>query len=618
MHNCALCRDSVSDTDKTSGTEEDIFVSLLGPGSSKQESPLSVFAESYCSTIASYDNSLSIASKITMFGDTMLLQLHSKDNSNESFICGYSSVLNPARYSSSFIIGKDLAKPFISSLLVLCNSCGKATIDSVTISISNHLVISYFGLDVSLSKSAILLYGTCSTSGDIFYTVMPSTDQCFKERNIKSYLLLSMNQPVIEVLAFRMLCSDDTEVDANSLFFIGKEGKVCILFSSGKTSGSKEFLLNVPAYSACFLKHYLLISSYKEIIVVNLECKGSNKEEPFCFSALLVEAFCNANVLKINSVMRMYVDTRKSVVLLAKRNGYIYALDQSDLTSRLLSPTGNDLQEVLTKLGEVSDKVDLLKNNVNATEMHLKQINSAINLFFNVNPREENNSLISCRLLPEIYDQKNGKIRVKLDLKYSGTKNSADGWFLSVHVAPSKLPCSFSFYSLSSFTQGEVFSQHLKLSTKDMAFQVTWTVYCDFTHVGLFSAKEVVGICSVIKQEKFNVLGFLKELSSNTMPQHSLCNIEGCLTLSKQSWERLKNAFRTNLVLEKLVCEADSETENLRLASFVLHITNIAHIVHVHKIIKEEYVITRLLTNSTAFVCELRAAFIEKLKVNVF
>ena len=614
-----LYRDPVSDTGKTC-TEEDIFVSLLGPASAKQESSLSVSAECYCTTIASYDSSLSIGSKIMLFGDTLLLQLHSKDNSNNSLICGYSSVLNPTRYSNSFVIGKDLVKGFISSFIVLCNSCDKASNNLATMSITNHLVISYFGLDISLSKSTILLYGTCSTNGDIFYAVMPPTDHCSKKLNLKSYLLLSMNQPVIEVLAFRMLCCDDTEVGANSLFFIGKEGKVCVLFSFGKASGSKEFLLNVPAYSACFLKHYLLISSYKEIIVINLKCKRNSKEEPFCIGAFLVEAFCNPNILKINSVMRMYVDTTRSVILLAKRNGYIYSLDESDLTSRLLSPLGNNLQEVVRKLGEVSDKVDLLKSNLNATEMCLKQMNSAINIFLNVNLRGENNSLINCRLLPEIYDQKNSEISVKLDLKYSGIKANADGWFICVHMVSSKFTCIVSFYSLSSFTQGELFSQRLKLATKDLAFQVTWSVYCNFPHAEFFSAKDVVGICSVIKQERFNVLEFLKELNSNTLQQqHLLCNIDGHLALSKQSWERLKNAFGTNLLLEKLLCEADSEIAKLQLAnSFVLYKANIAHIVHVHKIEKEEYVIVRLLTNSAAFVCELRAAFIEKLKVNLF
>ncbi len=605
-------RDPVSDTCKTCGTEDDVFVSLLDPAYSKQESPSSVFAEPYCTTIACYDNSLFIASKLMMFGETMLLLVHSEDN---SLIYGYSSVLMPTRYSSSFVIGKDLVKRYISSFIVLYTNCNKVSSDSAVISISNYLVTSYFGLDVSLSKCTILLYGTCNANGDIFYAIMPSTDHCFKEVNLKSYLLLSMNQPVIEVLAFRMLCSTDTEIGANSLFFIGREGKVCVLFSSRKFNGSKEFLLNIPVYSACFLKHYLLISSYKEIMVINLECKENNEEESFCIGTLLVKAFCNPKILKIDSVMRMCVDTRRSIVLLAKRNGCMYALEESDLPSRLLSPLGNNLQEVVTKLGEVSDKIDTLKSNLNATDVCLKKLNSSISLFLNVNIRDENNSLFSCQFLPEIYEQKNGEISVNLDLQYSGTKPSAGGWFLSIYMASSKYTCGFSFYPLSDFTEDEMFSHHLKLSTKHLAFQVTWSIYCDFTHEKFFSANKVSGICAVIKQEKLSVLRFLKKLNSNTVQQDLLCNMEGQLghlTLSKQSWERtnFKDIFQ---------CEANNDTANLHLAnSFVIHKANIAHVVHMHKINKGECVTGRFLTNSAAFVCELRAAFIEKLEVSVF
>ena len=607
-----LCtyRDPVSDAyNKTCGTEDDIFVSLLEPAHSKQESPLSVFAEPYCTTIACYDSSLSIATRIMMFGETMLLLVHSKNN---SLICGYSSVLIPTGYSSSFVIGKDLVKEYISSFIVLCTNCGKVSNDSAAILISDYLVTSYFGLDVSLSKCKILLYGTCSTNGDIFYAVIPSTDHCFKEVNLKSCLLLSMNQPVIEVLAHTILCSNDTEVGANSLFFIGKEGKVCVLFSFKKSSDSKEFLLNIPVYSACVLKHYLLMSSYKEIMVINLECKGNNKEESFCISTLLVKAFCNPKILKIDSVTKMCVDTRRSSVLLAKRNGCVYALNESDLASKLLSPLGNNLQEVVTKLGEVSDKIDMLKKNLNTTDMCLKQLNGSIGLFLSVNLRDENNALFSCQLLPEIYDQKNGEISVKLDLKYSGSKPSADGWFLSIHMTSSNYTCGFSFYSLSDFTQDETFSHHIKLCTKHLAIKVTWSIYCHFTHEELSRSNKVAGICSVIKQERLNVLGFLKKLNSNTLQQHSLCNMEGHLTLSKQSWERtnFKNIF---------LCEADSDTANLHLAnSFLIHKTNIAHVVHMHKINKGECVIGRFLTNSAAFVCELRAAFIENVKVSMF
>ena len=88
--------------------------------------------------------------------------------------------------------------------------------------------------------------------------------------------------------------------------------------------------------------------------------------------------------------------------------------------------------------------------------------------------------------------------------------------------------------------------------------------------------------------------------------------MEGHLTLSKQSWERtnFKDIF---------LCEADNDTASLHLAnSFVIHKANIAHVVHMHKINKGECVTGRFLTNSAAFVCELRAAFIEKLKVSVF
>jgi len=369
-------------------------------------------------------------------------------------------------------------------------------------------------------------------------------------------------------------------------------------------------LLNVPVYSCCFIKHYLLIGSYKNIIVINLECKENGKEKFCCVRTILVQAFYNPKVLMINSVMRMYADTRRSVVLMVKRNGYIYTLDESKLKSKLLSPTGSSLQEAVMQICEVSDKVNLLKSNLNVTEMYLKQINIAINLFLNVNLCDESNSLINCQLLSSILHQKKRDIGIKLELECSEAKLSTNGWFLSVHVTYPKFYHISSFYPLSSFNHDEIFTQHLKLSTKDLPFQVTCVVYCDFVHAEFFNAKEAVGISTVLKQEKFNILNFLKELNSNTM-QYPLCSIEGYITLTKQSWERLEKNSKKNLLLKMLLVGADNQ-----FTSFVVHKANITEGMYVHKINKEECVIAKFLTSSIPFVCELRAAIVEKLNVS--
>lgn len=594
-----LCRwNSIPDADKTHHKGEDIFVSLLAPLPSKQKSPLTIFAEHYCTTIACYDNSLCIGSRIMLFADIILLQLLC--NNNGSIVNGYSCGSNSDRYHETFTVGRDTRNSVISSFIVLFNSRGEVPSDSTAISISNHFVISYFGLDVTLSNSPILLYGTTGPNGDIFYVALPSTDNCFKELDLKSYFLCSINQPIVEILAFRILCSSDTLVGANSLFFIGKEGKICVLFSSGTTSDYKEFFLNVPVYSACFLKHHLLISSYKEIVVITIASNVS-------LSAALVEAFCNPNTLKINSVIRMHVDATKSIVIMTKRNGYAYSLDESNVISRLASPIVNNLQKVVTQIGEVSDKVDLLKANINVTEMCLKQVNNAINLFISVNLRDEIDSLINCQLFPEVYNQ---KIGIKLEMKpIEAGRTNTKGFFLSVQTLSSKFKHISSFYSLSSFTQSETFSQDLRFSIKDLPFQVTCIIYCDLTHMEFFNAKEALGISAVLKHKKFHVLDFLKEINSN-IAQHPLCNIEGHLTLTQQTWKRLEKAFRTNSLLKEI--NFNSETANLQFASFALQK---AITVHVYSINKDQYVTARLLTNSAAFVCELRAALVEKLKV---
>ena len=574
--------------------------------------PIFVLAEPFCNVIGCYENSVSFASlNIIIVEEAMLIQLHS---SIESVICGYySSVSLPDRYCDGYIISKELSESFISSFIVLCNNHKEASSDSPIIFISNHIMISYFGLDVS-SKSSILLYGTSSTNGDVFYTVLPSADQCVKNFSLKSYLLLSMSQTVIKVLPFRFF-TDYTEVGANSLFFIGKEGKICVLFSSGKSKDCKDFFLNVPVYSACFLKHYLLISSYKEIIVINLECKDDNIKETLCISALLVKAFCNPHILKINSVMKMFVDTRRSIVLLVKRNGYIYALDEVDLASTLLSPFLCNLQGIVSKFCKVSDEVDLFKDSLSTTEHHLKQINNAIKLYLNVNLKKEDNSLITCSLLPVTYVCNKGDLSVKLEFKCLESQISCNV-YVSM-VASSKYTYRFLFYSLSKLAQDEMFPQNLMLSIKDLPFQVTWNVYCDFTTIGLFNVEEIVSISSVIKQENFNVLDFLKELDLNVVQQDQFCNTEGCLTLSKQSWEMLKNISWTKLSLDKLFCIA-SETSGLQFALFASCKENIMHIGHLEKISEEDYVIARLFTNSAPFACEMRAEIIKNLEVNVF
>ena len=610
-----LHRSSLPEGSKTDGTDEDIFETLLGPASSKQDMP--IVAEPYCTTVTCYDSCESIANKIIAFEDVMLLQLQSTNNNNASFISCYKSVLKSTKHCYNFTVGKEGGNSCISSFIVLISNSYKASSDLVTISIMDHLMASYFGSDLALSKSPVLLYSTCGTSGNVFYTVIHSPDHhYFKEP--KSYFLLSLNQPVIEILSFKMSSISNTETGgANALFFIGKEGKICVLFSTGKCSSSKEFLLNVPVYSACFLSHCLLISSYKEIVVIDLEYKGGDKVEP-CINTLLVEAFCNASILKISSVIRMCVDLSRSSVLMAKRNGYLYALNECDLKSHCLPTTGSNLQEVVTQIGKVSDEVGLLKDSIDSIEKCLKQVNSAINLFTNVNVTDENHSAIKCHLLPIIYDQKNGGIGIKLQLEcfeniYPVTTS---GWFLSVHITSPKLSFSSSFFSMPGFTQGEPFSNHLKLSADDLPSQIMCTVYCDFTHVRFCGTRRPIGISTLLKKEKFSILDFLKELDLSRF-QYSLCNIEGCLTLSKESWERLKDTSRTNLLFEKFLCELKSGATNLQFASFVVHKNNIINSVHVHRIDKNEYVVARLLSNSAAFVCEVRAAMVEKLKVSV-
>ena len=610
-----LYRSLVPDGSKTYGTDEDIFETLLGSASSKQDMP--IVAEPYCTTIACYDSSESIANKIIVFEDILLLQLQSTNDNNASIISCYNSVLKSTKHCCNFTVGTEGGNSCISSFIVLINNSYKASSDLITISMMDHLMASYFGSDIALSKSPVLLYGTCGTNGNIFYTVIHSPDRCYFKK-FKSYFLLSLNQPVIEILSFNVSSINNTETGgANALFFIGKEGKICILFSTGKCSSSKEFLLNVPVYSACFLSHYLLISSYKEIVVIDLEYKGGDRVEP-CINTLLTEAFCNASILNVSSVLRMCVDLARSSVLMTKRNGYLYTLNDCDLKSHCLPTTGSNLQEVVTQIGEVSDEVGLLQDRIKAIEICLKQVNSTISLFSNVNFKDEDHSTIDCHLLPVIYNQKNGGIGIKLELQCFGNKypETTSGWFVSVHIASPKLSFSSSFFSMPSFTQGEPFSNHLKLSTKDLPLQIMCTVYCDFTHVRFFGAGRPIGISTLIKKEKFSILDFLKELDSSRF-QYSLYNIEGYLTLNKQSWERLKDASRTNLLLEKFLCEVKSGATNLQSASFVIHKNNIMNSVHVHRIHKNEYIVARLLTNSAAFVCEVRAAMVEKLKVNV-
>ena len=153
--------------------QEDIFECLLGSPDTApdQNSPQSINVKSYCTVITQFN--------------------------------GYVSVCNSSEYSHTFTI---LSEFYYSSMLVIHSSCCKA--DSPGTLVDDHLLVSFFGPDVALYKSPLLLYGT--SAGQIFYVPLSvhNFNSCSNE--LRSHLLLSLGQAILNIFLVR-LCDNYCE-----------------------------------------------------------------------------------------------------------------------------------------------------------------------------------------------------------------------------------------------------------------------------------------------------------------------------------------------------------------------------------------------------------------------
>ena len=427
-------------------------------------------------------------------------------------------------------------------------------------------------------------------------------------------MLLSLGQAIVNIFLVR-LCDNIV----NLLVFVGKDGKVCVLASYDKQSFFKEFCLNIPVYSACFVRKKLLLSSYCDIAVVNFNFEYDDKTKAsFCLNTSLSAAFSNINNIRIAGVLKMCTNTSRSTVIVAKRNGYVYAIEESYL-SNYSAFKGNDLQKAVTEVCEISKKVDRLRSNLKVTETSLKEVNKIISLVRDLDIRVGSSkveSLFSCQLLPKMYCKEVG---VEMQMSYHGTLILSDDWYICVCYTFPKFHHQLCF-SLLQINGGNTITHFMKIAEQSLPFHIKCVLY----HVPN-GTKAPVGVSMVLKQETFDVLKFVK-LSDKNVFQSSPCNVKGCLTVSKSSLKKWGESINTNV---EGISPIDSFLSSTKLApvskdrvtiqdSSVILKAGDSAVAYLNKTIQEHCVVVNLLTNSPYFICELRAAIFERIKVSIF
>jgi len=495
-------------------------------------------------------------------------------------------------------------------MLVIHSSCCKA--DSAGTLVDDHLLVSFFGPDVALYKSPLLLYGT--SAGHIFYVPLSvhNNNSCINE--LRSHLLLSLGQAVVNIFVVR-ICGNIV----NLLVFVGKDGKVCVFASYDKQNFFKEFCLNMPVYSACFVRKKLLLSSYCDITVVNFDFKYDDKTKAsFCLNTALSAAFSNTNTIRIADVLKMCANASRSTVIVAKGNGHIYAIEESYL-SNYSALKGNNLQKAVTEVCEISKKVDQLKSDLKVTETSLNEMNKIISLVHDLDIRavsRKGKSLFSCQLLPNMYCKEMG---VEIQMSYHGTLILSDDWYICLCYTFPKFHHQLCF-SLSQINGGNTITHFMKIAEKSLPFHVKCILY----HVPN-RTKAPVGVSMILKQETFDVLKFVK-LSDKNVFQSLPCNVKGSLTMSRSSLKKWEESINTNI---EEVLPIDSFLSSTKLApvakdqlmfqdSSVILKAGDSDVAYLNKTIQEHCVVVNLLTNSPYFICELRAAIFERIKVSMF
>ena len=588
--------------DDIGGPQEDIFESLLGSPDTEldQNTPQSINVEPHCTVITWFNCSLYTPNALLVGGNILLLSLQSKilpKNKSATYINGYNAS-SSSEYFHNFIITSEFN---CSSMLVIHSSCCVA--GSASTLVDDHLLVSFFGPDVALCKSPILLYGT--SAGQIFYVPVPVHDTSSCTSELKSHLLLSLGQAIVDIFVVR-LC----EELVNLLIFVGKDGMVCVLTSYDKGNFFKEFCLNIPVCSTCFVGNKLLLSSYYDVTVVNFDFKCDDKSKAsFCLNTALSAAFSNANTIRITGVLKMCVDTSRSTVIVAKGNGHIYTIDESYLTN-YSTLKGNDLQKAVTQVCEISKKVDGLKDNLKVTETSIKEVNNVMVLFHDLNVGIGNfgECLFTCQLQPKVYCK---DIGVELQLTYHGTLILSNDWYICVCFTFPKFHHQLCF-RLPHLNGGNTITHLMKVAEKSLPFHVKCILY--HTPNG---TRAPVGVSVLLKQETFDVLNFVK-VSDENLPRSSACTVKGCLRVSKNSLKKWDDGISTNdvsLINNLFSCRRMGKGQLTFQDSCVIVKASNSAVAYLYKTIQEYCVVVNLLTNSPSFICELRAAIFERLKV---
>jgi len=543
-----------------------------------------------------------------MTGDILLLCLQSKvfpKKKSATCINGYLLFSHKSsEYFHSFTITSEFYCP---SMIVIHSGCSEA--GTAGTSVDDYLLASFFGPDVALSKCPLLLYGT--SAGQIFYVSLSVQNKSSRASDLKSHLLLSLNQAIMGIFVVQVC-----QGLVNLLVFVGKEGKVCFLASYDKQNCFKEVCVNLSVYAACFVGSKLLLSSYCEITVLNFDFKCDKNKESFCLNTALSSAFSDVNTIKISGVVRMCVDTKRTTVIMGKRNGHIYTVDESYFTN-YSAVKGNDLQKAVTQVCEISKKVDELKDNLKMTEISLKEVNSVIAIIrdLDVGIGSVKESLFSCQFLPKVYYK---DIGVELHLSYHKTLILSDSWYICVCFTFPKFHHQLCF-SLSGINGGNTITHFMKLAEKSLPFHIK----CVLCHAAN-GTRAPVGVSVVLKQETFDVLKFVKVLDKGLL-QTSPSTIKGCLRVSKNSLKQLEDNINTDdIEVVNCLFSCGGSTRLAPVArgqsafqdSSVISKAGDSAIAHLYKTIQEDHVVINLLSNSPSFICELRAAIFERIKVS--
>ena len=206
-----------------------------------------------------------------------------------------------------------------------------------------------------------------------------------------------------------------------------------------------------------------------------------------------------------------------------------------------------------------------------------------------------------------------------MQMSYHGTLILSDDWYICVCYTFPKFHHQLCF-SLLQINGGNTITHFMKIAEQSLPFHIKCVLY----HVPN-GTKAPVGVSMVLKQETFDVLKFVK-LSDKNVFQSSPCNVKGCLTVSNSSLKKWGESINTNV---EGISPIDSFLSSTKLApvskgqvtfqdSSVILKAGDSAVAYLNKTIQEHCVVVNLLTNLPYFICELRAAIFERIKVSCF